>query len=40
LADSERMTNQFEKQIDGITSNEQMRFKKEVSLSLIKFEAW
>jgi hypothetical protein len=40
LADSERVTNQLEREIYGITSNEQMRFKKEFSLRLIEFEAW
>jgi len=40
LADSERVTNQFEREIYGITSNEQMRFKKQFSLRLIEFEAW
>jgi len=40
LADSERVTNQLEREIYGITSNEQMRFKKEFSLHWIEFEAW
>jgi len=40
LADSERVTNQLEREIYGITSNEQMRFKKEFSLHFIEFEAW
>jgi len=40
LADSERVTNQLEREIYCITSNEHMRFKKEFSLCLIEFEAW
>jgi hypothetical protein len=35
LADSELVTNQLEREIYGITSNEQMRFQKEFSLRLI-----
>jgi len=39
LADSERVTKQLDREIYCITSNEQMRFTKEFSLRLIKFEA-
>jgi hypothetical protein len=40
LADMERVTNQLEREIYGITSNEQKRFKTEFSIRLIEFEAW
>jgi len=40
LADSERITIQLEREIYGITSNEQKRFKKEFSIRLIEFGAW
>jgi hypothetical protein len=40
LADTERVTFQLEREIYGITSNEQQRFKKEFSVRLIEFEAW
>ena len=40
LADTERVTNQLEREIYGITSNEQKRFKKEFSIRMIEFEAW
>jgi len=40
LADSERVTNQLEREIHVITSNEQMQFMKEFSLHLIGSEAW
>jgi len=39
-ADSECVTNQLEREIYGITSNEQMRFKREFSPCWTKFEAW
>jgi len=39
LADTERVTNQLEREIYGITSNEQKRFKKEFSIRLIEFKA-
>jgi len=39
-ADMERVTNQLEREICGISSNEQKRFRKELSIHLIKFEAW
>jgi len=40
LADTERVTNQLEREIYGITSNEQKRFKTEFSIRLIEFEVW
>jgi hypothetical protein len=40
LAAIERVTNQLEREIYGITSNEQKRFKTEFSIRLIEFEAW
>jgi len=40
LADTERVTNQLESEIYGITSNELKRFKKEFSISLIEFKSW
>jgi len=38
LADTELVTNQQEREIDGITSIQQKRFKKESSICLIEFE--
>jgi len=40
LAYMERVTNQLEREIYGITSNEQEQFKTEFSIRLIEFEAW
>jgi len=40
LADIDHNVSQLERGIYGITSNEQMRFKQELSIRLIKFEAW
>jgi hypothetical protein len=40
LADSERVNIQLERDIHDITWNEQMRFKKVLSIRLIEFEAW
>jgi hypothetical protein len=40
LADTERVTNQLEREIYVITSNEQKRFRTEFSIHLIEFEAW
>ena len=40
LADMERVTNQLERQIYAITSNEQKWFKTEFSIPLIEFETW
>jgi hypothetical protein len=39
LPDTERVTIQLEREIYGITSNEQKQLKKEFSSRLIKFEA-
>jgi hypothetical protein len=40
FADTEHVTNLLEREIYGITSNEQKRFKKEFSIRIVKFEAW
>jgi len=40
LADTKRVTNQREREMCAIISNEQKRFKKEFSIHLIEFEAW
>jgi len=40
FADTERVTSQLEREIYGITSNEQKQFRKDFSIRLIKFEAW
>jgi hypothetical protein len=40
LADTEQVTIQLEREIYGITSNEQKRFKAEYSICIIEFEAW
>ena len=40
LADTERVTIQLEREIYGIISNKQKRFKMEFSIHMIKFEAW
>ena len=40
LADTERVTNQLERELYGITSNEQKWLKTEFSIRLIEFEAW
>jgi len=40
LAGTERVTDQQETEIFGITSNEQKWFKEEFSIRLIEFEAW
>jgi len=40
IADTDRIANQLDRVIYGVTSNEQMRFKKEFSIRLIEFEAW
>ena len=40
LADTERVTIQLEREIQGITWNEQKRFRTEFSIHLIEFEAW
>jgi len=40
MADTVRIVSQLEREIYGITLNEQMWFKKEFSIHFIKFEAW
>jgi len=40
LADTERVTNQLEREIYVITSNEQKRFKTEFSIRMTEFKAW
>jgi hypothetical protein len=40
LADTERVISQLEREIYGITWNEQKLFKTEFSIRLIEFEAW
>ena len=40
LADSEWVTSQLEREIYGITSNQQKRFKTEFSIRFIEFESW
>jgi len=40
FANTEQVTNQLEREIYGITWNEQKRFKMEFSIRLIEFEAW
>jgi len=40
LADTERVTKQLEREIYGITSNEQKRFRTEFSIHLTEFETW
>jgi len=40
IADMDRIANQLEREIYSVTSNEQMRVKKESSIRLIEFEAW
>ena len=40
IADTDRIANQLEREIHGVTSNEQMRYQKEFSMRLIEFEAW
>ena len=40
LAGTARVTNQLEREMYGITSNEQKRFKMEFSIRLIEFDAW
>jgi len=39
IADTDRIANQLEREIYGVTSNEQMRFKMEFCIRLIAFEA-
>jgi hypothetical protein len=40
IADADRVVNQLEREIYGITSKDQMRFTKEFSIRLVEFEAW
>jgi len=40
IADMDPIVSQLEREIYSITSNEQMRLKKELSICLIEFEAW
>jgi len=40
LADTERVTNKLEREIYGITSNQQKRFMTEFSIRLIEVESW
>ena len=40
IADMDRITNELKREIHGITSNEKKWFNKELSICLIKFEAW
>jgi hypothetical protein len=40
IADTDRIVSQLEREIYGVTSNEQMRFKKEFPIRLIEFEDW
>jgi len=40
VADIDHIVSQLEREIYCITSNEQMRFKQELSIRLIQFEAW
>jgi len=40
LAEIDRIVSQLEREIYGITSNEKMQFKQELSIHLIEFEAW
>jgi hypothetical protein len=40
MADTDRIVSLLEREIYGITSNEQMRFREKFSIPLIQFEAW
>ena len=40
MADTERVTNQLEREIYGITSNEQKGVKMQFTIRMIEFEAW
>jgi len=40
IADTDNVANQLEGEIYAITSNEQMLFRKDLSISLIEFEVW
>jgi hypothetical protein len=40
IADTDSVVNQLGREIYGVTSTDQMQFKKEFSISLVEFEAW
>jgi len=40
IADTDRVVNQLEREIYGITLNDNMRFRKEFSIRWVEFEAW
>ena len=40
IADTDRVVNQLEREIYGITLKAPMRFRKEFSICLVEFEAW
>jgi len=40
IADADRVVDQLEREIHGITSNDQMRFTKVLSIRLFEFDAW
>jgi len=40
ISDTERVVNQLEREIYGITLKDQMLFRKEFSICLVEFEAW
>jgi len=40
IADPDHIANQLEREISGVTSNEQLSFKNEFSIRMIEFEAW
>ena len=40
IADTDYIVNPLERKLFGITVNQQMQFKKELSFHLVEFEAW
>jgi len=40
IPDTDRVVNQHRREIYDITTNDQIRFTKEFSICLVKFEAW
>jgi len=40
IADKDKFVSQLEREIHGITSNEQIQFNKELNIHLIQYEAW
>jgi hypothetical protein len=40
IADADHVVNQLEREVYGITSNDQMRFTKEFSIRWVELEAW